>query len=156
MSTKLDTFAGIDGTLDVKIVELDPGSNKPENIWNRNGDNEIDCTIVLSGPVCNTYHDADQFQLVAYFDQQTPAGTTYQFPPIATTFLGSDGKYVSVPKSLTFDPTNIPACKIKFPAMSLLPGPYRVTVILTHNPDPVIDNPRMAGFMDLGVIQVFD
>ena len=147
----IETSLGVSGTLDV--IPFDADGNPSPQIWDRTMVNRLDCTIVLSGPFAGAYHNLDSFSLVAYFDPQT-GGAPVQVPAAIVPFNGNNG--ILAAGTLTFQSPGVPGCSISVPASdpALPEGPYRVTVVLTHTPVGV--NPRIAGFYDMGIIQLFN
>jgi hypothetical protein len=155
---EIEHFGLTMGTLDV--IPIDAGGNPTAQIWDRTAANRLDCTIVLTDPLVHTYHNADDFELVAYFDPLATGGAVVPVPAAAVAFQGNAGAIVGTgaARTLTFAPLAVPSCSIWVPASdpSLPAGPYRVTVVLTHTPDPLDANPRIAGFYDMGIIQLFE
>jgi hypothetical protein len=149
----INTPPGLSGTIDVAVFDADGNPITGNQIWDRTLVNRLDTTIVLTGPFKAAYHNADSFQLVAYFDPQA-TGTVTQVPAAPVAFLGSTGTLTAA--ALTFAPPGVPSCSISVPASdpTLPAGPYRVTVVLSHTPTGGI-NPRVAGFFDMGIIQLY-
>jgi len=143
----IETSLGVSGTLDV--IPFDADGNPTAQIWDRTMVNRLDCTIVLNGPFHGAYHNADSFSLVAYFDPQA-GGAHIQVPAAPVPFLGNTGALTAT--TLTFQSPGVPACSISVP-VNQPAGPYRVTAVLTHTPTG--PNPRIAGFYDMGIIQLF-
>jgi hypothetical protein len=151
----IETAAGLSGTLDV--IPYDADGNPSQRIWDRTMANRLDCTIVLTGAWAGTYHNADSFSLLAYFDPVATGGIPVQVPAAAVPFLGSAGTLAGAGPSQTLTFVNPPVggCSISVPASdpTLPAGSYRVTVVLSHT--PAGPNPRIAGFYDMGIIQLF-
>lgn len=139
----------------IDAVTVDPAAN-PTNVLDRTLANGINVTWELTGMFADDYLP-DSFQLVAYLNSQAPGGTDYQFPAIPVPFLGSTGTASGTAATnnykLTFNPPIAPAVSISIPANSVIAGPYRITVVLTHT--PAVANPRVAGFIEVGMVQFF-
>lgn len=140
------------GKLDATIV--DSTNLAPEVVLNRQVANGINIGWKLTGLMAPNYHNADNFRLTAYLEEasngtdQVVTGAIFQ-GSTGTLSGGGFNARLEFPAAVFPNPPTL-----LIPANSIPAGVYRVTVVLSHQPAGT--NPRVAGFVDLGMVEFYN
>jgi hypothetical protein len=141
----------LSGTIDATVMDA---NEMVSTILDSSMDNRIDVAWTFKGKLVNSVAAVgDHYTVKAYFDAQEAGGTDYAFntDPAGPRLLSSgtpSGTPGTPAYTLTFSPLHIPLASGR-----VLPGVYKVNVVLTHQ--PVSGSPYLAGFYDLGIVQFF-
>jgi hypothetical protein len=152
MPTPIDTLVPSILTGQVDYTINDATGRLPYNIIDSTVTNSISVDWSLKGQAVLTLEPTN-YKLMAYFDAQELGGADKALPtqPAGPQLISSFTNEFGVPgtagHTLSYS-LNIPIAPGSVPQ-----GVYRVSLVLTHETAPA--SPWFAGFLDLGVIQVF-
>lgn len=151
MATPIDTVVPTILTGQVDYSINDATGHLPYNIIDSTQNNSIVVDWSIKG-LAVTALDPSNYKVMAYFDAQELGGTDKALPTNpAGPQLISTGTASGTPGTMGY--TRSYSLTLPINAGAVPQGVYRVSVVLTHETAP--GSPWFAGFLDLGVLQVF-